>query len=92
LQDELNQQEAALERAIARLSVERPRERVADLELASEAWRVYRALECRTWAMVHQGGSIAPVAELACKVELTKIRAEVLQARYGAGAEDDGSD
>jgi uncharacterized protein YecT (DUF1311 family) len=46
---------------------------------ASRAWRLYRDLECDFEAAGFEGGSMAPIAELQCRLRLAQRRREDLQ-------------
>lgn len=67
-----------------RMPEERPwRIRFRRSLLASQrAWLVYRRRECAAERAQFEGGTIAPVEELACRVELTEKRTKLLRDIY----------
>jgi uncharacterized protein YecT (DUF1311 family) len=58
---------------------ERP-EAISDLDLAQEAWTVYRDAECRFASSGSAGGSVNSFAVAQCKEELTRARITRLSA------------
>lgn len=77
---ELRAEEERLASAADRLSADAsPRERVLR-QRAQMAWMLFRDLECEAAAEEFQGGTMAPVASLQCRLQLTTERLTTLEA------------
>jgi len=57
--------------------------RVVLFQRASVAWSLYRDLQCESEAAEFEGGTLAPVTALACRVRLTRQRTETVESARG---------
>src|ERR1700741_815926 len=54
------------------------------LTRSSRQWNAYRRGECEDLKSVYAGGTMGPIAELVCFVDLTNARVEFLHSAYSA--------